>query len=221
MHRLAYDAEATVFIVDGNDGEERESLVSLTLSAGYRVTVFSSEQELMCGQLTDGPGCILLDTRTLHSQGTHLLEQLHYTHYSLPVVFIAEAGQLAVAVRNIREGGFGLVAKPFHEQDLLQAVKEAMDESHRRRDRNNRSREVVERLSALSLREKAVLDLLIRGYSNKMIADALHLSPRTVEGHRARLMAKMGASSLAALITKYLLARPGADPAKLDIPRTE
>ena len=203
----------TVFVIDKDEDKERKTLVRSVTSAGYQVTLFSSERELLSACLPDGPGCILLDTGVLKKKAKEppKTPEPDYMHSKLPVVFMAGETDLSLAARGIREGGFGLVAKPVHESDLLAAVEEALNENDRRRHRDDSNRDVLQRLSTLTRRERAVLDMLVQGHSNRVIADRLHLSSRTVEGHRARVMTKMAAASLADLVTKIVLARPGAD----------
>jgi len=189
----------TVFIVD-DDEAVRNSLRLLVKSIGLNATVLGSAQEFLASYDPMQPGCLVLDVRMPGMSGLELQQQLNLRGAVIPVIFITGHGDIPMAVEAMQQGAFDFLQKPFRDQDLIDRVQKALE-----RDRKNRAdlgerRRIRERRDSLTPREREVLALVTSGKANKVMAADLGLSQRTVEIHRARVMEKMGASSLAQLV---------------------
>lgn len=192
------DQIRTVFVVDDDDAV-RESLSMLLHSLGLPVASYSSATEFFA-EYQDGPGCLVLDIRMPGMSGLELQRNLNDRHAILPIIFITGHGDVPMAVEAMQAGAADFLQKPFLDQDLLDRIHRALE-----RDLANRKLlldrdRIIERLQRLTPREREVIDLLARGKANKVIAADLGVSQRTVEIHRARVMEKMGAASLAHLV---------------------
>ncbi len=190
---------ATVFVVDDDDAV-RTSLRLLLRSVGLPVETFGSAQEFFDAFDPDRPGCLVLDIRMPGMSGLELQQRLLEIHAMAPIVFITGHGDVPMAVEAMQHGAVDFIPKPFRDQDLLDRINVALE-----KDRNNRAglkeRDAIRgRMQQLTPREREVLDLVTKGKANKVIAGDLDVSQRTVEIHRARVMEKMGASSLAHLV---------------------
>jgi FixJ family two-component response regulator len=189
----------TVYIVDDDEG--MLSALSLLLgTVNYRTKTYASPKEFLQHFTVDTPGCLVLDIRMPGMSGLELLQQLNLKGSLLPVIFITGHGDVAMAVQAMKAGAFEFVQKPFRDQDLLDRINHALAE-----DRNNRSAiaeraDVQQRLQSLTPREREVMAMVVEGAANKVIAIDLGLSERTIEIHRAKVMEKMGARSLAQLV---------------------
>ncbi|NIV75621.1 MAG: response regulator [Gammaproteobacteria bacterium] len=193
-------AESTVFIVD-DDAAVRDSLALLLESAGFAAETYPSARAFLHAYTTDRPGCLLLDVRMPDLSGLELQSVLSQHHIELPVIFITAHGDVPMSARAFKAGAMDFLEKPVDEQALIERVREAlMRDEHSRRLRSERA-EVRARLERLTPREREVMVLVVQGQSNKEIAKRLNVSYRTVETHRARVMDKMEADSLSALIT--------------------
>lgn len=192
-----------VFIVD-DDEAVRNSLRLLVKSVGLVASTSPSAQEFLASYDPADPGCLVLDVRMPGMSGIELQQRLNLRGAVIPVIFITGHGDIPMAVEAMQQGAFDFLQKPFRDQDLIDRIQRALE-----KDRTSRA-ELAERASiresrdTLTPRERQVLDLVTKGLPNKVMAADLGLSQRTVEIHRARVMEKMGASSLAQLVRMTL-----------------
>ncbi len=196
----------TVFVVD-DDPDVRESLRWLFDSVGLAVEDFSTSEVFLESYRSSRPGCLLLDVRMPGMDGLALLERLNEHHVWLPTVILTGHGDIPMAVRAMKLGAVDFVQKPANHQQLLERVKDALRRDGEFREQIGDPATVAERLASLTPREREVLDGLVRGQSNKVIAFNLDVGIRTVETHRARIMEKMQASSVADLVRMTLFVR--------------
>lgn len=193
------EAQATVFIVD-DDEAVRDSLKMLMESVDLDTEVFASAHEFLQHFDDDRSGCLVLDIRMPGMSGLELQAVLNERRSMLPVIFITGHGDVPMAVQAIRGGAQDFIQKPFREQELLDRVQQVLAEDSRNRHVLHQKRDILERLSTLTPREREVLGLVVAGNANKVIAIDLGLSQRTVEIHRAHVMDKMQTKSLAHLV---------------------
>lgn len=196
----------TVFIVD-DDEPVRDSLRMLMRSVGLNAETFSGAAEFLQAYDGDRPGCLVLDIRMPGMSGMELQEKLNDLHAIIPVIFITGHGDVPMAVKAIQHGAADFIQKPFRDQDLLDRINKAIEQDTSNRAQLLETRDIEERLANLTPREKEVLDLIVDGRPNKVIAADLDVSQRTVEIHRARVMDKMRASSLAHLVRMVMRLR--------------
>jgi RNA polymerase sigma factor (sigma-70 family) len=189
----------TVFIVDDDDAV-RSSLRLLFKSLGLATTAYASAQEFLAGYDPDQPGCLVLDVRMPGMSGLELQQQLSMRGAMIPVIFITGHGDIPMAVEAMQHGAFDFLQKPFRDQDLLDRVQRAIERDAENRSAVRATEQIRERLESLTPREREVLDLVLQGKANKVIAGDLGVSQRTVEIHRARVMEKMEARSVAQLV---------------------
>jgi two-component system, LuxR family, response regulator FixJ len=200
---LDISAKTTVYIVDDDDGMRR-ALDTLLSTVGYKTAVFSRPSEFLANFKADIPGCLVLDIRMPEMSGLELQQQLNSVGSMLPVIFITGHGDVPMAVQAMKEGAFEFIQKPFREQDLLDSINHALKQDTESRGSLARRAEVLKRLQSLTPREHQVMDLVVDGAANKVIAIDLGLSERTVEIHRAKVMEKMCARSIAHLVKLHL-----------------
>jgi two-component system, LuxR family, response regulator FixJ len=193
----------TVYVVDDDDGMRR-ALDALLGTVGYETAVFSRPSEFLANFKADSPGCLVLDIRMPDMSGLELQQHLNRTGSMLPVIFITGHGDVPMAVQAMKEGAFEFIQKPFRDQDLLDRINHALKQDAENRHMVARRAEVLHRLESLTPRERQVMDLVVEGAANKVIAIDLALSERTVEIHRAKVMEKMGARSVAHLVKLHL-----------------
>jgi two-component system response regulator FixJ len=196
-------AARTVYVVDDDDGM-RCALDTLLSTVGYKTAVFSRPSEFLANFKIDSPGCLVLDIRMPDMSGLELQQHLNRIGSMLPVIFITGHGDVPMAVQAMKEGAFEFVQKPFRDQDLLDRINHALKQDAENRNTVARRTEVLNRLESLTPRERQVMDLVVEGAANKVIAIDLDLSERTVEIHRAKVMEKMGARSVAHLVKLHL-----------------
>jgi two-component system response regulator FixJ len=189
----------TVFVVD-DDEAVRDSLKLLLKSAGILAVTYASAQELLANYDPAQPGCLVLDVRMPGKSGLEMQHELNLRGAMIPVIFITGHGDIPMAVEAMQQGAFDFLQKPFRDSDLLDRVQRALARDQEQRDRLRQTDRIRERLASLSPREREVLDLVTRGKANKMVAGDLGVSQRTVEIHRAHVMQKMEAGSLAELV---------------------
>ena len=191
--------EPTVFLVD-DDPAVLRSLAALVEVVFPKVKAYGSATEFLAAFQPPCPGCLVLDVAMPGLNGLELQRKLTQDKIDLPIVFITGHGNVQMAVSAMQAGAVNFLEKPFHEQEIWDSIRKALElDAHNRRRRARRQR-VEERLVLLSEGERAVLNLVIEGKLNKEIAAELQLSNRTVEDRRARLMKKMGARSVAELV---------------------
>jgi FixJ family two-component response regulator len=188
-----------VFAIDDEE-PMRNALRRLIAASGFAVEVFASANEFLQRGPLPRPACILLDLNMPGMTGLELQEELRARGINTPLVFVSGAGNVTSAVNAMRAGAIDFVEKPFSNEELLESIRKALDVDRaavRRESEGSRAREMLDTLTA---REKQVLVLLAQGRSNKLVARELSLSPRTVEGHRARISEKLNARSVADLV---------------------
>ncbi len=198
-----------VFVVD-DDEAVRDSLALLLRSVGLEVASFDGAQAFLDELSERDCGCLVLDIRMPGMSGLELLQRLRDQGNELPIIFITGHGDVPMAVEAMKLGALDFLQKPFRDQQLLDRIQQALaQESSQRQSRAGRD-QLRQRLSDLTARERQVLNRLLEGKANKVIAIELELSQRTVEIHRARVMEKMQARSLAELV-RFVLHADGAD----------
>jgi FixJ family two-component response regulator len=189
----------TVFVVD-DDASVRGALARLLHSAGYQTETFASAEGFLAQSRFDAPGCILLDVRMPGLNGLELQQALTAADRQLPIVFITGHGDVPMSVRAMKAGAEDFLPKPFDDEELLKAVAQALNKSQREQNERTEVAEIRKRLSSLTPREREVLCHVVAGQLNKQIAADLSIAEKTIKVHRARVMEKMGASSLAGLV---------------------
>ena len=199
------EPEPTVFIVD-DDAAMRDALHTLLNSVGMKTALYASADEFLAGYRPAQPGCLVLDVRMPGMNGLELQNQLAEKGLDLPVIIITGHGDIPMAVQAMRAGAVDFLEKPFREQDLLYRLREAIERDARTRRERSDKAEVAARLASLTSREREILDQVVAGKHNKAIASELAISHKTVEFHRAKIMDKMEADSVAELVRIVLAA---------------
>lgn len=192
-----------VYVVDDDEGV-RMGLQLLLASGGLQSACYSDPQGFLDSCQGQTPGCILLDVRMPGMSGLDLQQRLHDRGVRLPVIVLTGHADVPMAVRAMKVGAFDFIQKPFNEQQLLDRVLEAIAQDRQRRARDSERAAVSERLQRLTPREREVLDRIVAGRANKVIAHELAISERTVELHRAHLLHKMELRSVAQLVQAVL-----------------
>ena len=202
-----------VFVVD-DDEAVRNSLRLLLKSVGLAASALPTAQEFLDTYRPNQPGCLVLDVRMPGMSGMELQQQLNIRGAVIPVIFISGHGDIPMAVEAMQQGAFDFLQKPFRDQDLIDRIRYALVKDQTNRAELKELARIQERLASLTPREREVLTLVASGKPNKVMAGDLGVSQRTVEIHRARVMEKMGASSLAQLVRMVMdLDEPGASDA--------
>lgn len=200
---MTTETEPTVFIVD-DDHEILRAMQFLLKSVGLKPEAFASGDEFLDRFDPGRPGCLVLDIRMPGLGGLELQERLAAADSSVPIIFITGHGDVPMAVEAMQNGAFDFIQKPFRDQELLERIHEALNFNQRARSEQARQAGIAARLKSLTHREREVMDLVVTGKPNKVIAYELGVSQRTVEIHRARVMEKMQARSLADLVRMNL-----------------
>jgi FixJ family two-component response regulator len=193
------DTDAIVFVVD-DDSSIREAIESLVKLAGLRVETFGSAQEFLRSKRADLPGCVVLDVELPGLSGLDLQRELAAHGIKLPIIFITGYGDIPMSVRAMKAGALEFLTKPFRDQDLLDAIEQALERDRAARRHAREIAELRERFDVLTSREREVMSLVVAGRLNKQIGFELKISEVTVKIHRGRVMNKMGAESLAELV---------------------
>jgi FixJ family two-component response regulator len=193
------DGDAIVFVVD-DDSSIREAIKSLLGLVGLRVETFASAQEFLQYERPDLPGCVVLDVELPGLSGLDLQQELAAHEIKLPIIFITGYGDIPMSVRAMKAGATEFLTKPFRDQDLLDAIHQAVEHDRAARQHSREIADLRDRFEALTSREREVTSLVVAGWLNKQIGFELQISEITVKIHRGRVMAKMGAQSLAELV---------------------
>ena len=200
-----------VFVVD-DDPSIRESLSLLLSSAGYGVEAFASAKEFLESERgTPGPACLVLDVKMPDLSGLDLQKELMSRNIIIPIIFITGHGDIPMSVQAIKKGAVDFLPKPFDDDDLLEAVEQALLRDSQTHADLDEQKHILQRMDSLTPREHEVLTYLITGMLNKQIAFELNISERTVKAHRKQILDKMGVDSIAELVR--LTEKVGVKPA--------
>jgi FixJ family two-component response regulator len=198
-NRGSSSEESIVFVVD-DDPIVRGAISSLLLSVGQQAQQYGSAAELLQNSLPEVASCLILDIRLPGLSGLDLQVELANAGVPIPIIFITGHGDIPMSVKAMKEGAVDFLAKPFRDQDLLDAVSRALKRDRKRRDDARDSLDLTARFRTLTLREKQTMALVTDGLLNKQIAGKMEISIDTAKIHRGRVMSKMGAKSLADLV---------------------
>jgi FixJ family two-component response regulator len=193
------DADAIVFVVD-DDSSIREAIKSLVSLVGLRVETFGTAQEFLRNERPDLPGCVVLDVELPGLSGLDLQRELAAHGINLPIIFITGYGDIPMSVRAMKAGATEFLTKPFRDQDLLDAIQQALERDRAARRHSGEIAELRQRFEALTSREREVMNMVVAGMLNKQIGFEVGIREVTVKIHRGRVMTKMGAQSLADLV---------------------
>lgn len=199
MKAVPMSIEKTVYVID-DDEAIRRFLRGLIRSVSLRVETYATAQEFLDAYQAGSPGCLLLDIRMPEMSGLELQAELKRREIDLPVIILTGHGDVQVAVHAMKAGAVDFIEKPFHNDLLLQEIQKAIANSQRSGVTRVRRQEILQRVDALTTREREVLGMVAAGKTNKGVARQLGISEKTVEIHRAKVMEKMQAKSLAELV---------------------
>jgi FixJ family two-component response regulator len=192
-------AEPTVFVVD-DDASVREALASLIGSVALHVECFASPGEFLHRAHSDTPSCVVLDVRMPGLSGLEVQQRLAHTDRKMPIIFISAHGDIPMAVRAMKDGAVEFLPKPFRDEDLLTAIRQALDHDAIAITQRAQIIAIRARYARLTARQRQILALIVEGRLNKQIAAQLGLSENTVKVHRHRTMERMAASSVVELV---------------------
>jgi FixJ family two-component response regulator len=193
------DTDPIVFIVDDDDSV-RKALTRLIKSVDLTVETFASAHDFLKRDSHNGPACLVLDIRMPGLSGLDLQDELVAAGRTLPIIFISAHGNIPLSVRAMKAGAVDFIEKPFEDQTLLDAINQSLKKDRQAKLEQAEVREIQRRADSLTPREREVFALVVSGKLNKQIAFKLGTSERTIKAHRARVMKKMQAKSLADLI---------------------
>jgi len=197
--RESRQPNAIIAIVD-DEPSVREGLSSLIRSAGLQVEAFASAQEFLMSPGAEALSCLVLDLQLPGLSGLDLQKRMAVLGMEVPIVFLTGHGNIPASVQAMKAGAVEFLTKPFDEQDLLQAIQEAIDRDRRTREQHAELRELQNRYESLTAREQEVMQQVVSGLLNKQVAAELNIAEYTVKIHRGRVMRKMHAESLADLV---------------------
>jgi two-component system, LuxR family, response regulator FixJ len=196
--------KSVIYIVDDDDGMRRALTVLMT-TVGYQPVAFASPSEFLAKHDRTQAGCVVLDVRMPEMSGLEVQQHLNRSGSMLPVILVSGHGDIPMAVQAMKDGAFDFLQKPFRDQDLLDRINGALKLDAENRASVDRLADLTQRSGSLTPREREVMALVVDGKANKVIAIDLGLSERTVEIHRANVMEKMGARSVAHLVKMHLM----------------
>jgi FixJ family two-component response regulator len=200
----------TVFVID-DDSSVLKSLSRLLRSLGFDTETFASAELFLARKHYDGAGCIVLDVRMPGLSGMDLQDELSKADYSMPIIFITGHGNIPMSVQAMKKGAVNFLAKPFDDEELLQAVREAIEKDRRAKAERAEVHDALKLIEQLTPREQDVLRYVITGMLNKQIALKLDIAEKTVKVHRGRIMEKLCVDSVADLVR--LAEKAGIQPA--------
>jgi FixJ family two-component response regulator len=198
-----------VFVID-DDPSVRTSLKFLINTVGLQVESLESAEAFLRGRLPDGPSCLVLDVRLHGMSGLDFQQELAARNLSTPIVFITGHGDIPMSVRAMKAGAVEFLTKPFRDQDLLDAIRIALDRDQARRDEEKNAKDLHQRFETLTPREGEVASMVVSGMLNKQIAGQLGTAENTVKVHRSRAMEKMHAQSVADLVRMIEKVKPSS-----------
>jgi FixJ family two-component response regulator len=198
--KFAMNKEKSVVYVVDDDSSVRKALGRLLRSAGYEAKTFASAPEFLNYPYPDMPGCIVLDIKMPTLSGLELQDLLSEKNISFPIIFITGHGTVPASVRAFKAGAMDFLQKPLNNQELLGAVSRSVKKDHRMRRKQKEMQTLRSRLEKLTPREYEVFSHVVSGKLNKQVAFDLGVTEKTIKVHRARVMEKMGAQSLADLV---------------------
>ena len=193
------EPDELVFVVD-DDAQTRDALKNLMRSVGLHVEVFASAQDFLQSNRPNVPACLVLDVRLRGLSGLDLQKRMAEAKIEVPIIFITGYGDIPMTVQAMKAGAVEFLTKPFRNQELLDAIQQALERDRTTREQQAKNDELHTRYDSLTPREREVMTLVVAGLLNKQIAGELGTSETTVKNHRHQIMEKMGADSLAELV---------------------
>jgi two-component system response regulator FixJ len=200
-----------IYLVEDDDAV-RDSLQMVLESVGHRVEAFANADRFMTAYTPELAGCLVLDIRMPGMNGMELQRKLNELNSILPIIFVTGHGDVPMAVEAMQQGAVDFVQKPYREQELLDKITQALALDEKNRDSLLQRQSILQRMQELTPRELDVMKLMVEGKANKVIAIDLEISQRTVEIHRARVMDKLSANSLAHLVRMYMVVEAEMNP---------
>jgi len=197
---------STVFLVE-DDEDFRNMVVHYVEAAGANIQQYASAEEFLAGYDADQPGCLLLDIYLPGMSGLDLQRELIKRNVQIPIIMMTSQGDVTTAVQAMKAGAIDYIEKPLDKDQLLERLHECLVLDASRRDKATRQAKYSQYMTQLTSREYEVMELMVSGKMNKVIASELAISPRTVEDHRAKIMEKLKAKSLADVVRFYLLSQ--------------
>ena len=193
------EEQAVVFVID-DDADLRDGLSNLLRTVGLQVRAFASAKDFLESKLPDAPSCLVLDVRLPGVSGLDFQSELIKKNIGLPIVFMSAHGDIPMTVRALKAGAVEFLPKPFHDQSMLDAVHSALEKDRERRKGIGNTSQLRSSFDSLTSREQEIFAYVASGLMNKQIAAEIEVSEITVKVHRASVMRKMGAKSLADLV---------------------
>jgi len=193
------EALPTVFIVDDDRGL-RQAIQDLVESVGLRAESFASGEDFLRAKRMNRPSCLVLDVRLPQMSGLDFQQRLTKTGIQIPIIFITAHGDIPMSVRALKSGALEFLTKPFRDQDLLDAIHQALERDRVAREQQSEIHNLQERVRTLTAREQEVMNLVVSGMLNKQIASEIETSEATVKIHRGNVMRKMKAGSVVDLV---------------------
>ena len=196
---MTTEAPPTVFIVDDDRGL-RQAIQDLVESVGLRAESFASGEDFLRAKRMNRPSCLVLDVRLPQMSGLDFQQRLTKTGIQIPIIFITAHGDIPMSVRALKSGALEFLTKPFRDQDLLDAIHQALERDRVAREQQSEIRNLQERVRTLTARQQEVMNLVVSGMLNKQIASEIGASEATVKIHRGNVMRKMRAGSVVDLV---------------------